>query len=128
MVSLDRLVIWAITAKLVTQVQQELPAYKFGTSNDDLSDRHPGVQVHVCCCQCSRKRAQQQTQKTLKRFISAWNSMPANVDFSSLPRFKQSVEQSIFHNFCSVMTTLCDFDYSIYFTTLCVFLCVFFFP
>ena len=32
-------------------------------------------------------------QKTLKRFINVLNSLPADVDFSSFPRFKQSVEQ-----------------------------------
>jgi len=39
-----------------------------------------------------------------ERIVNVWNSLPANVDFSSLPRVKQSIEyKSIFHSLCSVM-------------------------
>jgi len=45
------------------------------------------------------------SKKTLKRFINVWNSLPADVDFSSFPRFKQSVEQVHFSQFlqCDVL-------------------------
>jgi len=38
-----------IQVQLVTQVQQVLPAYKFRTSDDDLSDKWQDVQVGSCC-------------------------------------------------------------------------------
>jgi len=56
---------------------------------------------------------------------TVWNSLPANVDFSILPLFKQSVAQldlSQFQHSCVCplhwrpITILGDFDYSIYFT------------
>ena len=40
-----------------------------------------------------------------KRIVNAWSSLPANVDFSSLLRFKRSVEQVNFSQFmqCDVL-------------------------
>jgi len=40
-----------------------------------------------------------------ERIVNAWNSLPANVDFSSLLRFKRSVEQVDFSQFmqCDVL-------------------------
>jgi len=40
-----------------------------------------------------------------ERIVSVWKSLPANVDFSSLLRYKQSVEQIDFSHFmqCDVL-------------------------
>ena len=65
-----------------------------------------------------------------ERIVNVWNSLPANVDFSSLPRFKKSIIQVDLAQFlkCNVqwIFPLVNFDHFIsllvhvYFSFLCV--------
>jgi len=58
-----------------------------------------------------------------ERIANVWKSLPANDDFSSLPRFIQSIVKSISHSFYTVMShnhVLYNIDYIILFCV-CIF-------
>jgi len=66
--------------------------------NPSYGLRHP-YKLYKAQCENSKRR-----HFFTERIVNVWNSMPANVDFSSMPRFKQSVEQVDFYSFCSVIS------------------------
>ena len=71
------------------------------TDADRNSTCHWGHPYKLYKAQCENSKRR---NFFTERIVTVWNSLPANVDFSSLPRFKQSVEQVDFHSFCSVIS------------------------
>ena len=96
-----------------------------GTDADRNSACHWGHPYKLYKAQCENSKRR---NFFTERIVNVWNSLPANVDFSSLPRFKQSVEQVDFHSFCSVISynhIVRFWLHYIFYYFVCV-LCVFF--
>jgi len=94
-----------------------------GTDADRNSACHWGHPYKLYKAQCENSKRR---NFFTERIVNVWNSLPANVDFSSLPRFKQSVEQVDFHSFCSVISynhIVRFWLHYIFYYFVCVFVC-----
>ena len=77
-----------------------LDVHKYFTCTPlSVTKGHP-YKLYKAQCENSKRR-----NFFTERIVNAWNSLPANVDFSSLLRFKRSVEQVDFSQFmqCDVL-------------------------
>lgn len=63
-----------------------------------LLQRHP-YKLYTAHCENLKRR-----NFFTERIVNVWNSLPKFVDFSSLPRCKESIARSIFCSFWSVMS------------------------
>jgi len=96
----------------------DLDVHKYFTFTPSSVTRGHPHKLNKAQCENSKRR-----NFLTDRIVNVWNSLPANVDFSSLPGSNDLLSKSIFHSCCSVMSCshLVRFWLQYYILLLCVF-------
>ena len=85
---------WELPSTYPTLCYKEIQIHKYFTCTPSSVTRGHPYKLYKAQCENS-----QRPHFFTEWIVNVWNSLPANVDFSSLPRFQQSVEQVDFSQF-----------------------------